>query len=149
MLRLASLALTLVLLVASGAVAARSEQEVAAAEATVVLELVYIKHDFAKAHERLHRDLRGQLGQDDLAKLAAIAESRLGPTKKLELDSFVATPDRKQMTVFVKGVNEKGTAYHRVTLIAHEGGYRVGRLQVQGAPFPSEKNRQIFQPVAR
>jgi hypothetical protein len=141
--RVASVVLTLVLVATAGA-AVKHKSELAATEATAVLDLVYVKHDFAKAHARLHPELRATLSQDDLAKLSSVAEFRLGPTKKFDLDSFAAAPEEKQLTVFINGVNEKGTAYHRVTLIGDATGYKVGRLAVQGAPYPADKARQAF-----
>jgi hypothetical protein len=143
MMRLACAVLALVLVATAGVAAVRHKEDLAAAEATAVLDLVYVKHDYARAHGRLHPDLRAQLSKEELSKLAAIAESRLGATRKFELDSFLPAVE-KQITIFVNGVNEKGTAYHRVQLIGDAAGYKVGRLSVQGAPFPPDKGRQAF-----
>jgi hypothetical protein len=142
--RLACAVLALALVATAGLAAVRHKENLAAAEATAVLDLVYVKHDFAKAHGRLHPDLRTQLSKEELSKLSAIAESRLGPTKKLELDSFLPALEEKQLTVFINGVNEKGTAYHRVQLIGDAAGYKVRNLFVQGAPYPPDKGRQAF-----
>jgi len=139
----ASVVLALVLVATAGVAAVRHKESLAATEATEVLDLVYVKHDFAKAHARLHPELR-TLSPDDLSKLASVVEFRLGPTKKFEIDSFVAAPEEKQLTVFVNGVNEKGTAYHRVMLIGDAAGYKVARLSVQSAPYPADKERQSF-----
>ena len=48
--RLASAGLALVLVATAAVAAVRHKEDVAAAEATAVLELVYVKHDYARAH---------------------------------------------------------------------------------------------------
>jgi hypothetical protein len=121
----------------------RHDENRAAAEAAEVLGLVYIVRDYERAAARLHPDAR-VTGPAKFDGLVTGIEARRGGVQELERDSFLPSPGERTMTVFFRATHERGSAYHRVTVLGDAGGYQVAELSVQGDPYPAEPARQAF-----
>jgi hypothetical protein len=122
------LVLALCLLTACQVPVILHDEDMAASEAGAVLELLYIRGDHQATHCRLHPDV--QPGP--------------GPVMQLRLDSYQPMPGQRAMIVFFEGANERGQTFHRITVLGDAGGYRVGGLFVQMAPYPLDKLRHRF-----
>jgi hypothetical protein len=147
--RLVSSSALVLLLAACGLPLAvvRHDETRAAAEAVQVLGLVYVAHDYGRAHARLHPGVRDGGELPDLGRLVANLEARRGSLQEVERDSFLPAPGERTMVVFFRAVHERGPTYHRVTLLGDAEGYRVSELAVQLEPYAPEPRRQPYPPA--
>jgi hypothetical protein len=120
----------------------RHDEQRAASEAAQILSLVYIARDYDRASERMHPERR--VARDELARLVARVEAEHGAVQGIARDSFLPMPGQNAMSLFFTADNEKGSTYHRVTVLGDADGYRVTGVDVQGEPYPLEQLRQAF-----
>jgi hypothetical protein len=120
------------------------DEDRAASDAGAVLELLYIRGDHQATHRRLHPDVQPQVTLGQLVQLASHVTAGPGPVMQLRLDSYQPMPGQRAMIIFFEGVNERGQTFHRITVLGDAGGYRVGGLFVQMAPYPLDKLRHRF-----